>query len=100
MLLTHMSYQRAGKELPAVAKTFMKKTLAPGKTSSPSVTECTQSSFPFAKHFRRQVSAQFDGGAGTLTSPHYSRNAAPSVARLVPTGLSRTSSRHVVRKAG
>ena len=40
----------------------MEKTLAPPKTSSPSVTECTQSSFSFARHFRRQVSAQFDGG--------------------------------------
>ena len=25
-------------------------------------TECTQCSFTFAKHFRRQVSARFDGG--------------------------------------
>ena len=40
----------------------MEKTLAPQKTSSPPVTECTQSSFSFARHFRRQVSAQFDGG--------------------------------------
>ena len=40
----------------------MEKTLAPRKTSSPPVTECTQSSFSFGKHFRRQVSAQFDGG--------------------------------------
>ena len=40
----------------------MDKTLAPRRTSSPSVTECTQSSFSFAKHFRRQVTAQFDGG--------------------------------------
>ena len=32
--------------------------------------------------------------------PHYSRNAAPSGARLVLTGPSRTSPRHVVRKAG
>ena len=40
----------------------MEKTLAPQKTSSPPVTECTQSSFSFGKHFRRQVSAQFDGG--------------------------------------
>ena len=34
----------------------------PRKASSPPVTECTQSSFSFARHFRRQVSAQFDGG--------------------------------------
>ncbi len=40
----------------------MEKTLAPRKTGNPSVTECTQSSFSFGKHFRRQVSAQFDGG--------------------------------------
>ena len=40
----------------------MDKTLAPQKTSSPTITECTQSSFSFGKHFRRQVSAQFDGG--------------------------------------
>ncbi len=40
----------------------MKKTLAPRKTSSPPVTECNQSSLSFGKHFRRQVSAQFDGG--------------------------------------
>ena len=40
----------------------MEKTLAPRKTSSPPVTECTQSSLSFAKHFRRQVTAQFDGG--------------------------------------
>ena len=40
----------------------MEKTLAPQKTSSPAVTECSQSSFSFGKHFRRQVSAQFDGG--------------------------------------
>ena len=40
----------------------MEKTLAPRKTSSPPVTECPQSSFWFARHFRRQVSAQFDGG--------------------------------------
>ena len=43
-------------------KTFMSKTLAPHKTSSPPVTECSQSSFTFAKHNRRQVSARFDGG--------------------------------------
>ena len=43
-------------------KTFMDKTLAPQKTSSPAITECNQSSFSFAKHFRRQVSARFDGG--------------------------------------
>ena len=43
-------------------KTFMEKTLAPHKTSSPAITECNQSSFSFAKHFRRQVSARFDGG--------------------------------------
>ena len=43
-------------------KTFMDKTLAPQKTSSPAITECSQSSFSFAKHLRRQVSAQFDGG--------------------------------------
>ena len=42
----------------------MDKTLAPQKTSSPPVTECTQSSFSFARHFSRQVSAQFDGGIG------------------------------------
>ena len=40
----------------------MDKTLAPQKTSSPPLTECSQSSFSFGKHFRRQVSAQFDGG--------------------------------------
>ena len=40
----------------------MEKTLAPRKTSSPPVTQCSQSSFSFARHFRRQVSAQFDGG--------------------------------------
>ena len=40
----------------------MSKTLAPHKTSSPPVTECSQSSFTFAKHNRRQVSARFDGG--------------------------------------
>ena len=40
----------------------MDKTLAPQKTSSPPVTACTPSSFSFAKQFRRQVSAQFDGG--------------------------------------
>ena len=40
----------------------MDKTLAPQKTSSPPVTECSQSSLSFARHFRRQVSAQFDGG--------------------------------------
>ena len=40
----------------------MEKRLSPQKTSSPPVTECTQSRFSFAKHFRRQVSAQFDGG--------------------------------------
>ncbi len=68
MLLARFSHQRAGKNCLPWRKTFMEKTLAPGKTSGPSVTECTQSSFPFAKHFRRQVSAQFDGGAGTLTS--------------------------------
>ena len=43
----------------------MEKTLAPRKTSSPAVTECTQSSFSFASHFRRQVTARFDGGAIT-----------------------------------
>jgi len=43
-------------------KTFMSKTLAPHKTSSPPVTECIQSSFTFGRHFRRQVSARFDGG--------------------------------------
>ena len=43
-------------------KTFMSKTLAPHKTSSPATTECSQSSFSFGKHFRRQVSARFDGG--------------------------------------
>ena len=32
-------------------------------------------------------------------APHYSRNAAPSGTRLVLTGLSRTSPRHLVRKA-
>ena len=36
----------------------MDKTLAPQKTSSPSVTECSPSSFSFARHFRRQVSAR------------------------------------------
>jgi len=40
----------------------MSKTLAPQAESSPLSTECTQSSFTFAKHFRRQVSARFDGG--------------------------------------
>ncbi len=40
----------------------MEKTLEPRKTSSPSVTECNQSSFSFAKHFGRQVTARFDGG--------------------------------------
>ena len=40
----------------------MDKTLAPQKTSNPTVTECSQSSLSFARHFRRQVSAQFDGG--------------------------------------
>ena len=40
----------------------MSKTLAPHKTSSPAITECSQSSFSFGKHFRRQVSARFDGG--------------------------------------
>ena len=40
----------------------MEKTLAPHKTSSPAITECSQSSFSFARHFRRQVSARFDGG--------------------------------------
>ena len=43
-------------------KTFMSKTSAPPKTSSPPVTECSQSSFTFGKHYRRQVSARFDGG--------------------------------------
>lgn len=43
-------------------KTFMSKTLAPQAESSPLSTECTQCSFTFAKHFRRQVSARFDGG--------------------------------------
>ena len=43
-------------------KTFMDKTLAPQKTSSPALTECSQSSFLFGKHFRRQVSTRFDGG--------------------------------------
>ena len=43
-------------------KTFMSKTLEPQKTGSPPVTECSQSSFTFGKHFRRQVSARFDGG--------------------------------------
>ena len=36
---------------------------------------------------------------GVQVRPHYSRNAAPSGARLVLTGFSRTSPRHVVRKA-
>ena len=40
----------------------MEKTLAPRQASSRPVTQCTQSSFSFARHFRRQVSAQFDGG--------------------------------------
>jgi len=40
----------------------MSKTLAPQAESSPLSTECAQSSFTFAKHFRRQVSARFDGG--------------------------------------
>ena len=40
----------------------MDKTLAPQKTSSPTGTECSQSSFSFARHFRRQASARFDGG--------------------------------------
>ena len=40
----------------------MSKTLAPQAESSPLSTECTQSSFTFAKHFRRQVSVRFDGG--------------------------------------
>ena len=40
----------------------MEKTLAPQKTSSAAITECSQSSFSFARHFRRQVSARFDGG--------------------------------------
>ena len=29
------------------------------------MTECTQTSFSFQAHFRRQVSAQFDGGLMT-----------------------------------
>ena len=40
----------------------MSKTLAPQKTSSSAITECSQSSFTFDRHFRRQVSARFDGG--------------------------------------
>ncbi len=40
----------------------MSKTLAPQKTGSPPVTECSQTSFTYGKHFRRQVSARFDGG--------------------------------------
>ncbi len=40
----------------------MSKTLAPQKTSRPPITECSQSSFSFGKHFRRQVSTRFDGG--------------------------------------
>ena len=40
----------------------MSKTLTPHTISSPAVTECTQSSFTFGRHFRRQVSARFDGG--------------------------------------
>ena len=40
----------------------MSKTLAPHKTSSPTVTECSESSFTFTRYFRRQVSARFDGG--------------------------------------
>ena len=44
----------------------MDKTLAPRKASSPPVTECTQSSFSFARHFHRQVSAQF--GSGMISS--------------------------------
>ena len=40
----------------------MSKTLAPQAEGSPLSTDCTQCSFTFAKHFRRQVSARFDGG--------------------------------------
>ena len=52
-------------------KTFMERTLAPQKTSSPPVTGCSQSSFSFGRHFRRQVSARLDGevissGGGAL----------------------------------
>ena len=57
----------------------MDKTLAPQKTSSPSVTECSQSSFSFARYFRRQVSAQFDGGALLLREVDRRINLLPRV---------------------
>ena len=39
--------------------------LRPQRGSSPVVTECSQPSFAFAQHFRREVVARFDGGAIT-----------------------------------
>ena len=43
----------------------MEKTLEPQQGNSPLPTECTQASFEFGRHFRRQVVARFDGGAIT-----------------------------------
>ena len=43
----------------------MEKTLEPRKRNSPLSTECSQASFGFGEHFRRQVVARFDGGAIT-----------------------------------
>ena len=43
-------------------KTFMSKTLVLHKTSSPTTTKCRQTRSSIGKHFRRQVSARFDGG--------------------------------------
>ena len=39
--------------------------LRPQRGSSPVVTECSQASFAFGQHFRREVVARFDGGAIT-----------------------------------
>ena len=58
----------------------MDKTLAPHKTSSPAITECSQSSFSFSKHFRRQVSARFDGGALLLREVDRRINLLPRLA--------------------
>ena len=41
----------------------MEKTLEPQQGNSPLPTECTQASFEFGRHFRRQVVARFEGGA-------------------------------------
>ena len=46
-------------------KTFMARMLRPQRGSSPVVTECSQPSFAFGQHFRREVVARFDGGAIT-----------------------------------